>query len=299
MWQERIPVSGLMKSVVHLNGAYRKLPYMDLFVSSSPDNLAQNPESMMESKANMCRVDTPCVTECLLVPVSPTQSVICVVGAFAYVHSPLPPPTSSPLLSFYVRGEYHQEDDQEEEHRPETIPGLAMFPDLLLSPCHLLGVLLIEPGPKCVEFCFNGSKNVQFRRCDGLHNFCHTIWRLISGHAGSIGRSIGRIYVGRVRMSREIVGSSSSLLLTQRSPCFFRKVSIGRRAICCRLLSRRRIDCSNRRRFVCYTCGGRSSSSSSLPLAQRPPCFFRKSSTAREVICCRLLSRRRTRWNNR
>jgi hypothetical protein len=79
MWQERIPVSGLKKSVVHLNGAYRKLPSMDLFVSSSPDDLVPRIESMMESKANMCRVDTPCVIEYVPVPVSPTQGVMCVV----------------------------------------------------------------------------------------------------------------------------------------------------------------------------------------------------------------------------
>ena len=88
---------------------------------------------------------------------------MCVVCTFAYLHSPLPPFTFSPLLGFLVRGEKHQEDDQEEKHRPGTIPGLAMFSDFFLSPGYLLGVMLIEPGPECVEFCFNGSKYIQFR----------------------------------------------------------------------------------------------------------------------------------------
>ena len=217
MWHERIPILGPKEPADDLKGVHRKPPFMDLFVSLSLDNLIPNSESIMESKANLCGADTPCVIKCVPVPASPAQSAMCVMRTFAYVHSPLPPSISSPLLGLYVRGKYHQEDDQEEDDRSVTIPGLAMFPELFLSPGHLLGVVLTESGPKCVVICFYGSKNVQFHRCDGLHNLCHTFRRLDSSLVASI-------CVGRVRISREILGSSSSSLpLAQRFPGFFSK----------------------------------------------------------------------------
>jgi hypothetical protein len=58
---ESIPILGPKEPADDLKGVHRKPPFMDLFVSLSLDNLIPNSESIMESKANLCGVDTPCV----------------------------------------------------------------------------------------------------------------------------------------------------------------------------------------------------------------------------------------------